>query len=136
MDSTKLDLLKTRAKFKILIREFFAAQDFLEVNTPLLVKNPGLEPNITYFESNFVPRMGKGERSRLYLPTSPEYHLKKILAWGAPRIFEMTKAFRNGELGQQHSPEFEMMEWYRQPGTYEDIATDVENLTRAYVERF
>lgn len=130
MKLKKIDLLQKKAQFRTLIREFFSAQGFCEVVTPLLVSNPGLEPNILYFETEFAPLMGRGKKQKLYLPTSPEYHLKKVLSWGAPRIFEMTRAFRNGEWGKEHFPEFEMLEWYRQPGSYEDIAKDVEALLK------
>ena len=130
MNLKKIDLLQKRAQFRTLIREFFSTQGFCEVVTPLLVSNPGLEPNILYFETEFAPLMGRGKKQKLYLPTSPEYHLKKILSWGAPKIFEMTRAFRNGEWGKEHFPEFEMLEWYRQPGSYEEIAKDVEGLLK------
>lgn len=124
----KKELLEKRDLFRKTLRGFFEERDFLEAVTPLLVKNPGLEPAIQYFETEFRPLMGRGEPQTYYLPTSPEYHLKKILSWGVPKLFEITRSFRNGELGQQHRPEFEMLEWYRQPGTYEDIAKDVEEL--------
>lgn len=130
MNFKKIDLLQKRAQFRTLIREFFSIQGFCEVVTPLLVSNPGLEPNILYFETEFAPLMGRGKKQKLYLPTSPEYHLKKVLSWGAPKIFEMTRAFRNGEWGKEHFPEFEMLEWYRQPGSYEEIAKDVEELLK------
>jgi lysyl-tRNA synthetase class 2 len=126
--NVKLQLLQERAKYRGLLRGFFVERGFLEVVTPLLVINPGLEPEFQYFETEFRPLMGRGERATLYLATSPEYHLKKALGIGAEKIFELTRAFRNGELGVQHSPEFEMLEWYRQPGTYEEIAKDVEGL--------
>jgi lysyl-tRNA synthetase class 2 len=130
MNLKKIELLQNRAQFRTLIREFFSTQGFCEVVTPLLVSNPGLEPNILYFETEFTPLMGRGKKQKLYLPTSPEYHLKKVLSWGAPKIFEMTRAFRNGEWGREHFPEFEMLEWYRQPGSYEEIAKDVEGLLK------
>ncbi len=130
MNLEKIDLLQKKAQFRSLLREFFSAQGFCEVVTPLLVSNPGLEPNILYFETEFTPLMGRGKKQKLYLPTSPEYHLKKVLSWGVPKVFEITRAFRNGEWGKEHFPEFEMLEWYRQPGSYEEIAKDVEELLK------
>ncbi len=124
----KKDLLERKARYRKALRAFFEEQGFLEAVTPLLVINPGLEPNIQYFETEFKPLMGRGRPQTFYLPTSPEYHLKKILSWGVPKLFEITRSFRNGEWGTEHRPEFEMLEWYRQPGTYEDIARDVEAL--------
>jgi lysyl-tRNA synthetase class 2 len=125
-----IELFSIRASYKRLLREFFNERNFLEACTPLLVKNPGLEPNIKYFETQFNPQMGQGHSDKLYLITSPEYHLKKILGLGAEKIFEITRSFRNGELGVEHSPEFEMLEWYRQKATYKDIAQDMEDLLR------
>ncbi len=136
MNLKKIDLLQKRAQFRSLIREFFSTQGFCEVVTPLLVSNPGLEPNILYFETEFAPLMGRGKKQKLYLPTSPEYHLKKVLSWGAPKVFELTRAFRNGEWGKEHFPEFEMLEWYRQPGSYEEIAKDVEELLKKIWDAF
>jgi lysyl-tRNA synthetase class 2 len=136
MNLKKIDLLQKRAQFRTLIREFFSTQGFCEVVTPLLVSNPGLEPNILYFETEFAPLMGRGKKQKLYLPTSPEYHLKKVLSWGAPKVFELTRAFRNGEWGKEHFPEFEMLEWYRQPGSYEEIAKDVEELLKKIWDTF
>ncbi len=136
MNLKKIDLLQKRAQFRTLIREFFSTQGFCEVVTPLLVSNPGLEPNILYFETEFAPLMGRGKKQKLYLPTSPEYHLKKVLSWGAPKVFELTRAFRNGEWGKEHFPEFEMLEWYRQPGSYEEIAKDVEELLKKIWDAF
>lgn len=118
-------------------RDFFVnTQDFVEVETPLLVPNPGLEPHLEYFKTEFVPTMSASEKQTVYLPTSPEYHLKKALASGLPRIFEITRSFRNGELSQRHQPEFTMLEWYRHPGSYKDIAFDVQNLCAHLADTF
>jgi lysyl-tRNA synthetase class 2 len=127
----KKSLLHQRHQIIREIRRFFDSQSFLEVQTPLLVCNPGLEPHLLPFETLFEPSMGAGSARNLYLPTSPEYHLKKALSWGLPRIFEITKSFRNGEQSQQHEPEFLMLEWYRAPGNYRDIAQDFEALLKA-----
>lgn len=100
----------------------------MEVQTPIMVKNPGLEPHLLYFETQFNPSMGGGQSETWYLPTSPEYHLKKALAWGLPQIFEIATSFRNGEKSEEHEPEFLMLEWYRCPGDYQQIARDTEAL--------
>jgi lysyl-tRNA synthetase class 2 len=131
------DLLVLRHHFLRSTREFFVEKNgFVEVETPLLVPNPGLEPHLEYFKTEFVPTMGGGQRETLYLPTSPEYHLKKALASGLPKIFEITRSFRNGELSKRHQPEFTMLEWYRHPGGYEEIAKDVEKLCAFLADRF
>ncbi|MEO5666429.1 MAG: EF-P lysine aminoacylase EpmA [Bdellovibrionota bacterium] len=123
------ELLLLRHDFIKGVREFFVnSRDFIEVETPLLVRNPGLEPHLEYFKTEFRPSMSDSISETFYLPTSPEYHLKKALASGLPRIFEITRSFRNGELSRRHQPEFTMLEWYRHPGSYRDIARDVEDL--------
>jgi lysyl-tRNA synthetase class 2 len=121
-------LLHKRHKIIREIRSFFESQRFIEVQTPQLVINPGLEPHLVPFETYFEPSLGPAERQLFYLPTSPEYHLKRALALGEPKLFEITKSFRNGELSSQHEPEFLMLEWYRAPGSYQEIASDFELL--------
>lgn len=127
-DADKCERLKNRHQLFQKIRSFFNDQDFIEIHSPLLVPNPGLEPELIPFETQFEPGMGGGLRKSFFLPTSPEYHLKKALALGLPKIFEITKSFRNGELSPTHEPEFFMMEWYRHPGELRDIARDFAQL--------
>src|SRR5690606_1866056 len=78
----------------------------------------------------------KGKTREFYLPTSPEYHLKKALGHGLPRVFEIAKSFRNGENSKLHEPEFLMLEWYRSPGAYTEIAADAFELFRTLAEEF
>jgi lysyl-tRNA synthetase class 2 len=121
-------LVTTRHEFLRAVRAFFEESGFLETVTPTLVTNPGLEPHLLPFETTFVPQMRAGTTRAYYLPTSPEYHLKKVLSWGIPRVFEIAKSFRNGEESARHEPEFLMLEWYRHPGSYQEIATDFSRL--------
>lgn len=130
------DLLHARHAIFREVRAFFEERDFIEVHTPLLVQNPGLEPYLHYFRTRFEPDMGGGQEQSYFLPTSPEYHLKKALARGVPRIFEISRSFRNGELSPQHEPEFHMLEWYRHPGDYREIANDFKALLTRLGERF
>jgi lysyl-tRNA synthetase class 2 len=123
-------VLRLRSKLMSRLRREFESMDFLEVQTPCLVINPGLEPHLIPFSTHYVAQMQQLPIEQWFLPTSPEYHLKKLLARGLNRVFEVAKAFRNGEVGAYHEPEFLMLEWYRAPGTYRDIATDVERLVR------
>ena len=132
----KVQLLKTRHSLFKALRSFFDTQGFIEVHTPLLVVNPGLEPQLLPFATRFESQFTKLEGRDYYLPTSPEYHLKKALALGLDKIFEITKSFRNGELGTEHEPEFFMLEWYRNPGSYQDIARDFERLMKDLGETF
>ena len=134
--SPKVSVLQKRHRIMKALREFFESRDFLELNTPLLVVNPGLEPHLIPFETRFEPEMGGGQARTLYLPTSPEYHLKKALAMGIPRLFEITRSFRNGEISREHEPEFFMLEWYRHPGSYLDIAQDFREMMTDLGQRF
>jgi len=96
------------------IRAHFEEEGFDEVETPLLVPYPSMEPHINAFETRFVPEMGApaGERT-LWLHSSPEYAMKRLLADGWERIYFLGKVFRNGEIARNHNPEFSMLEFYR-----------------------
>jgi lysyl-tRNA synthetase class 2 len=124
------DNLRKRSQIVRRIRDFFLDQDFVEISTPILVPNPGLEPFLKHFETFFEGgEMSVRSTKKFYLPTSPEYHLKKALGkFQYSRVFEIAKTFRNGETSPEHEPEFTMLEWYRSPGTYRDIARDFEDL--------
>ncbi|HLV60480.1 MAG TPA: EF-P lysine aminoacylase EpmA [Fredinandcohnia sp.] len=106
--------VRARQTLYRIVREVFAEAGFDEVETPLLVPAPGMEPHIDCFETRFRPQMGArtGERP-LWLHASPEYAMKRLLADGWERIFQITKVFRNGEIAQNHNPEFTMLEHYR-----------------------
>ncbi len=109
------------------IRKFFTQNEFLEVETPLLVKSPGLEPHLNAFKTTYYDLQGKP--TDYYLPTSPEFAMKNLLAAGFEKIFQISKCFRNnGELSLHHQPEFTMIEWYRAYEDYNQIMDDVEKL--------
>lgn len=107
------------------VREFFYTQNFLEIKTPSLVSCPGTEPSLDVFSTNLI--IGS-KTKKLFLPTSPELHLKKSLALGYEKIFEITNTFRNGEITERHQPEFTMLEWYRSYAHLDDIKNDVVDL--------
>lgn len=114
------------------LREFFRAAEFLEIKTPSLVTCPGTEPSLDVFSTT----LSVGSKSRkLYLPTSPELHLKKALALGAEKIFEMAPCYRNGEITERHQPEFLMLEWYRAYDHLGAIKQDVLNLVDFMVKK-
>ena len=98
-------------------RAFFAERGVLEVNTPVLASHTVLDPAI---ESIAV-----GAR---YLQTSPEYHMKRLLAAGAPSIYQLGPVFRQGEQGRWHNPEFLMLEWYRLDFDSGRLMLEVEDL--------
>jgi elongation factor P--(R)-beta-lysine ligase len=108
------------------LRRFLARCGYLEVETPLLVPAPGMEPHITAFEVPFVPETDLGQRRTLYLHTSPEYAMKRLLADGAGPLFQIARVFRNGEVSKTHNPEFTLLEFYRPHAGYHAIMEDLE----------
>ena len=116
-----MKLLRQRANLLALVRTFFSQRDFLEVETPLLVPSPGLDLHLEAFE------VGTRSPAR-YLITSPEYQMKRLLAEGHERIFQIAKCFRKGEQGSHHNPEFTMLEWYRANAGIDDVMRDTEDL--------
>ena len=123
-----MNQLRLRQKRQLInhLRDFFTGRDFFEIETPLLVPSPGMEVHLHSFTTKYIHHDGSEEL--LHLPTSPEFAIKKALGAGFERIFEIARVFRNhGELGPQHHPEFNMLEWYR-PGSYIQIMDDVETL--------
>jgi elongation factor P--(R)-beta-lysine ligase len=121
--------LAARRRIIAAIRAFFAARDFVEVDTPALQVSPGLEPHLMAFATELA-EPGEAPRWR-YLHTSPEFAMKKLLVAGVPRLFQLTHCFRDGERGATHHPEFTMLEWYRAGAGYRDLMADCEALLRA-----
>lgn len=104
-------------------RQHFLQLGFDEIGTPSLVRCPGLEVHLEPFKTEFI--CGQN-RAPLFLPTSPELHLKKLLSRNWQRIFEMRSVFRNGEISAHHQPEFKMAEWYRLYGNESHLIEDLE----------
>jgi len=111
------------------IRSFFSARGYVEVETPIVVQSPGMEPNLMPFETDVIEPDGK--RHHAGLITSPEYSMKKLLGLGMERIYTSTKVFRNDEeLGGTHNPEFTMLEWYCQGADYVACMDETEALVK------
>jgi lysyl-tRNA synthetase class 2 len=128
--AARRDKLAARGRVLAAVREFFAARGFVEVDTPALQASPGLEPHLQAFETRlFDPR--EGRRHTRYLHTSPEYAMKKLLAAGLPRIWQLAHVFRDGERSATHHPEFSMLEWYRAGAGYRDLMAECEALVAA-----
>ena len=123
-----LQVLRFRKKAFNATRQFFDDQGFLEVETPIAVPSPGMEPHLEAFETRW---RAPGHDESLYLHTSPEYAMKRLLGAGHERIYQLARVFRDGEHSRTHAPEFTMLEWYRQPGTLEALMDDTEALITA-----
>lgn len=112
--TASLPTLKKRAELIKHIRLFFEERHVLEVETPLLAQSSAMDPSLQSLES-LVTIPGSSEAKKYYLQTSPEFHMKRLLAAESGPIFQICKVFRDGEKGQHHNPEFTLLEWYR-PG--------------------
>jgi lysyl-tRNA synthetase class 2 len=105
-------MLELRARLLATVREFFAARGFLEVETPLLSADVVVDRYLEPFEVRLQDAPGH-EGRRLFLQTSPEFAMKRLMVAGGQAIYQITRAFRQGEIGRLHNPEFTMVEWYR-----------------------
>ncbi|MEY3219705.1 MAG: hypothetical protein RIT27_1062 [Pseudomonadota bacterium] len=126
-----LEILQRRAALYATIRNFFARRGVLEVETPILgsccAPETGINPFVTHYH-------GSNSRS-LYLQSSPELAMKRLLAAGSGAIFQLTRAFRDGEAGRLHNPEFSILEWYR-PDFNQDLLMDEVNAWLIEVAHF
>jgi lysyl-tRNA synthetase class 2 len=126
----RVEVLRARAQLLARVRAFFADSGVLEVETPVLVNAGVTDPNM----SNLVTACqlpGEPSPRTLYLQTSPEYAMKRLLAAGSGPIYQICKVFRDGESGQLHNLEFTMVEWYRPGFGYDAIMDDTEALLRS-----
>lgn len=111
-------------------REFFASRDVLEVETPLLCQAGSTDPALASFHCTYTgPGAPRG--AQRWLPTSPEMHMKRLLAAGSGAIYQLCKVFRDGELGRLHNPEFTMLEWYRPGYDHHRLMDEVDELVRS-----
>jgi lysyl-tRNA synthetase class 2 len=118
----RLPHLQARASLQAALRGWFAAEGFVEVETPILQVAPGAEVHLAGFSTAWKTPDGI-ERPR-WLHSSPEFAMKKLLAGGVPRLFQFARVFRNAEGSALHHPEFTMLEWYRAGVGYETIMAD------------
>jgi len=122
--------LEARARIQGAVRSWFAGEGFLEVETPARVRSPGQE---VHLDAVAAGRASDQDDAR-WLITSPEYHMKRLVASGLPRIVQIGKCWRGGESGPHHLGEFTMVEWYRASAPLERLAEDCERLLRLAVE--
>ena len=123
--------LRTRAELLRTARTFFAERDVLEVQTPVVGSHTVTDPAIESMELAPPPPGGAASAPRRFLQTSPEYHMKRLLAAGAPSIYAVAPAFRAGERGAWHNPEFTLVEWYRLGYDDRQLMTEVAELVNA-----
>ena len=119
--SCRTENLQARANLLTAIRQFFNNRDIMEVETPILSCAGNSDPGIHQFRTEGEP---------LWLRTSPEYPMKRLLAGGSGDIYELGRVFRAGENGRNHNHEFTMLEWYRVGWTYHQLIEEVEDLLR------
>ena len=119
--AARIEHLKQRAELLAQARAFFAERNVIEVHTPVLAKHTVTEPDVQSIE---VPGYG-------YLQTSPEYQMKRLLAAGMPSCYQLGPAFRHGEQGRLHNPEFTMLEWYRLRFDHNQLMYEVADMVDA-----
>jgi len=128
----KIPYLEQRHKIIGAIRNYFNSQGFLEVETPALQISPGLEVHLRAFKTELCEPFEDGTKT-MYLHTSPEFTMKKLLSAGLPKIYQLCHVYRNGERSERHHPEFNMIEWYRANDDYYTLMDDCEKVLQAAV---
>lgn len=124
--------LLARARVKAALRAWFEREGFLETECGALVISPGNEAHLHAFQTQYVTE--SGQIRTLYLHTSPEFAMKKLLAAGETQIFDFARAYRNREIGGRHSPEFTMLEWYRAGAEMAAVMDDSTTIARVAAE--
>jgi len=131
--TTSVKNLLTRAKLLTEIRRFFTDRGLLEVETPVLSEFGVTDVHLATFSTEFISPFGEQSKT-LWLSTSPEYHMKRLLAAGSGPIFQISKVFRNEEAGNRHNPEFTMLEWYRPHFDMYRLINEVDDLLQQILE--
>lgn len=131
--SASIAKLQQRALLLASIRQFFAERQVLEVETPAISHATVTDVHLHTFQTDFIGP-GYADGSHLYLMTSPEFHMKRLLAAGSGCIYQIGKAFRNEENGRYHNPEFTMLEWYRVGFDHHDLMAEMDALLQQVLQ--
>jgi len=125
-----------RAQILQQIRQFFSERNVVEVETPALSQGTVTDVHLDAFSSryNFLSDNDTTQSAEMYLQTSPEFHMKRLLASGYGCIFQIAKAFRHEEAGRYHNPEFTMLEWYRLGFDHFDLMKEVAELLNVVLD--
>lgn len=121
--SASLSDLRKRAQLLAKVRSFFVERNYLEVQTPIMAKFGVTDRYLENIQAVF-------RKQHYALQTSPEYHMKRLLAAGSGPIFQLFQAFRDDELGRWHNPEFTMLEWYKLDADHLALLSEVEAFVR------
>lgn len=131
--TASLPQLRQRAALIASIRQFFAQRNVLEVDTPAMSHATVTDVHLHTFQTQFVGP-GYAQGSPLFLMTSPEFHMKRLLAAGSGCIYQLGKAFRNEENGRYHNPEFTMLEWYRVGFDHHQLMDEMDDLLQLVLQ--
>lgn len=131
--SASIENLLARAKIIAEIRRFFTDRGLLEVETPVLSEFGVTDVHLSTFNTSFISPTAEKSKA-LWLSTSPEYHMKRLLAAGSGPIFQLCHVFRNEEAGQYHNPEFTMLEWYRPHFDMYRLINEVDDLLQQILD--
>lgn len=131
---TLQERLGQRAEFLRAIREYFYQKNIVEVDTPILSQFGNPDPALLNFVATYHGP-GKLHQKPLFLITSPEYHMKRLLAAGVEDCYYLGKVFRDGELSSRHNPEFTMLEWYRLGFSLETLMDEIILLVQMLTEK-
>lgn len=129
LPTASFENLRARSTIIKLIRDFFNERGVLEVETPLLCHTSVTDPFIQSIPA-FINTHANNKEQQFYLQTSPEYAMKRLLAAGSGAIFQICKAFRQGDIGKIHNPEFTILEWYRIDYDHHQLMDEMDELLR------
>ncbi|NVC95972.1 elongation factor P--(R)-beta-lysine ligase [Vibrio natriegens] len=125
--TASIEQLRQRAALIATIRQFFVERQVMEVDTPAMSHATVTDIHLHTFQTEFVGP-GYADGSKLFFMTSPEFHMKRLLAAGSGCIYQINKAFRNEENGRYHNPEFTMLEWYRVGFDHHQLMDEMDDL--------